>query len=346
MFQDYHALTYELYQNGIITGLRIDHIDGLKNPKEYVDRLRAMFGNDCYIIVEKILDIKEELPPMDIQGTSGYEFLSYINQLITDTEGSQKLLKTYNSYVPEWSDYDKIVFDNKLANLETYLNGEWDNLLRYLLSLNLIEDEEIRIKELKMALGAFMAAYPVYRAYIGQFPLTDNDQQLVALAFEEALNKILSLHDDFEHGDAWGPLLEQPDALLDSVRKFVLALDEFHADVEVDAFATNGDRSHSSLTKRGRADAIKFFAHREKLVDDQIIAGNVRGLSDAGWIEVASQGTRGKRRIKDVPSDLLDSGQLAFGRYVRIKVSEQTAPQKKTIYRFKELLTPDDIGSD
>ncbi|MBY4380968.1 hypothetical protein HQO24_04370 [Rhodococcus fascians] len=165
-------------------------------------------------------------------------------------------------------------------------------------------------------------------------------------AFEEALNKILSLHDDFEHGDAWGHLLEQPDALLDSVRKFVLALDEFHADVEVDAFATNGDRLHSSLTKRGRADAIKFFAHREKLVDDQIIAGNVRGLSDAGWIEVASQGTRGKRRIKDVPSDLLDSGQLAFGRYVRIKVSEQTAPQKKTIYRFKELLTPDDIGSD
>ena len=64
--------------------------------------------------------------------------------------------------------------------------------------------------------------------------------------FEEALNKILSL-------------LEQPDALLDSVRKFVLALDEFHADVEVDAFATNGDRSHSSLTKRGRADTIKFL---------------------------------------------------------------------------------------
>lgn len=194
VFNDYHRLTYGLYQKGIITGLRVDHIDGLKNPKDYIDRLRAMFGNDCYIIVEKILDVKEELPPMDIQGTSGYEFLSYINQLVTDTEGSEKLLKIYNGYVPEWTDYDKIVFDNKLSNLETYLNGEWDNLLRFLLSLNLIDDEEMRIKELKMALGVFMAAYPVYRAYIDQFPLTDSDQKSIALAFEEALLRFPSLH--------------------------------------------------------------------------------------------------------------------------------------------------------
>jgi (1->4)-alpha-D-glucan 1-alpha-D-glucosylmutase len=194
VFQDYHRLTHELYQAGIITGLRVDHIDGLKNPKEYIDRLRSLFGDDCYIIVEKILDVKEELPSMDIQGTSGYEFLSYINQLITDTEGADNLLRIYNSYVPEWTDYDKIVFDNKLSNLESYLNGEWDNLLRYLLSLNLIDDEEIRIKELKMALGVFMAAYPVYRAYIDQFPLSDNDQKLIGLAFEEALVRFPSLH--------------------------------------------------------------------------------------------------------------------------------------------------------
>ncbi|MET4046258.1 MULTISPECIES: hypothetical protein [unclassified Rhodococcus (in: high G+C Gram-positive bacteria)] len=163
-------------------------------------------------------------------------------------------------------------------------------------------------------------------------------------AFEEALSTVLGLHDDFEHGDAWASLLQRPDALLESVRKFVVALDEFHADVEVDAFVTNGDRLHSSLTKRGRSDAIRFFAHREKLLDNQVIAGNVRGLSDAGWIEIVSPGRRGKRRIKDVPADLLDSGKLAYGKYVRIKVSEQTAPKKKSIYRFKELLTGDETG--
>lgn len=194
VFEDYHRLTHELYQKGLVHGLRVDHIDGLKNPKEYIDRLRALFGKDCYIIVEKILDAKEHLPPFDIQGTSGYEFLSYINQLITDNKGSEKLLKTYRRYIPEWGDYDTVVFNNKLSNLESYLNGEWDNLLRLLLSLNLIDDEEIRMKELKMALGVFMASYPVYRAYITELPLGEGDEGLVKMAFDAALARFPNLH--------------------------------------------------------------------------------------------------------------------------------------------------------
>jgi (1->4)-alpha-D-glucan 1-alpha-D-glucosylmutase len=194
VFDDYHRLTAELYSKKLITGLRIDHIDGLKNPKEYVDRLRVLFGDECYIIVEKILDMKEHIPPMDIQGTSGYEFLSYINQVITDTEGSEKLLKVYEHYVPSLTDFDTIVFENKMANLESYLNGEWDNLLRLLLSLSLVDDEEIRMKELKMALGVFMACYPVYRAYITDLPLTPDDEVLVNLAFENALKRFPALH--------------------------------------------------------------------------------------------------------------------------------------------------------
>lgn len=198
VFEDYHRLTYEWYQKGLINGLRVDHIDGLKNPQEYIERLRNLFGKECYIIVEKILDSKEKLPPLDIQGTSGYEFLSYINQLITDTKGSDKLLKIYQRYVPEMNDYDTIVFENKLSNLESYLNGEWDNLLRLLLSLNLIDDEEIRLQELKMALGVFMASYPVYRAYVTELPLSDGDETLVQMAYEQALARYPNLHYELE----------------------------------------------------------------------------------------------------------------------------------------------------
>lgn len=190
VFNDYHRYIHELYAEGIIQGLRIDHIDGLKNPHEYVRRLRALFGNDCYIIVEKILDVKEELPAsLAIQGTSGYEFLSYINQVITNRKGSERLLAIYNQYVPQYKNYEDIVFKNKLANLETYLNGEWDNLLRYLLSLNLIDDGEIRIQDLKLALGVFMAAFPVYRVYIENLPLDINDEQLVVAAFVIAFKR-------------------------------------------------------------------------------------------------------------------------------------------------------------
>ncbi|MET0463161.1 MAG: malto-oligosyltrehalose synthase [Chitinophagaceae bacterium] len=194
VFDDYHRFTLSLYEKGFIQGLRIDHIDGLKNPRAYIDKLRSVFGKDCYIIVEKILDVKEELPPsFDIQGTSGYEFLSYINQLITDNRGSDSLLKFYQEMVPEYNDYEAMVFDNKLSNLESYLNGEWDNLLRMLLSLNLVEDEEIKITKLKMALGVFMAAFPVYRSYIDSFPVSDNDHELITMAFAVAHEKYPSL---------------------------------------------------------------------------------------------------------------------------------------------------------
>jgi (1->4)-alpha-D-glucan 1-alpha-D-glucosylmutase len=194
VFNDYHRYIHQLYEHDIIQGLRIDHIDGLRNPHEYVRRLRKLFGEDCYIIVEKILDVKEELPSsMAIQGTSGYEFLSYINQVITDRKGSERLLAIYNEYVPENKSYKDIVFHNKLANFETYLNGEWDNLLRYLLSLNLVEDEEIRLPSLKMALGAFMACFPVYRVYVEQLPLEINDEQLVVEAFVDVFKRFPEL---------------------------------------------------------------------------------------------------------------------------------------------------------
>jgi (1->4)-alpha-D-glucan 1-alpha-D-glucosylmutase len=190
VFDDYHRYIHQLYEQGIIQGLRIDHVDGLRNPHEYIRRLRKLFGDDCYIIVEKILDVKEELPAsMAIHGTSGYEFLSYINQVITDRKGSEKLLAVYNEYVPENKNYQDIVFNNKLANFDTYLHGEWDNLIRYLLSLNLVENEEIKIPPLKLALGVFMAAFPVYRVYIEQLPLEINDERLVVEAFVFAFKR-------------------------------------------------------------------------------------------------------------------------------------------------------------
>jgi len=195
VFDDYHRYIHELFQNGLIQGLRIDHIDGLKNPPAYIRRLRKLFGDDCYVIVEKILDAKEELPAtMQIEGTSGYEFLSYINQVITDRQGAETLLALYNEQIPEFKDYEEIVFQNKLANLQMYLNGEWDNLLRLMLSLDLVDDEEISIADLKMALGVFMTAFPVYRVYIEALPLEINDEQLVVAAFVRAFKQYPDLN--------------------------------------------------------------------------------------------------------------------------------------------------------
>lgn len=186
VFNHCHKLIYELYQEGLITGLRIDHIDGLKSPAQYINRLRKLFGKDCYIIIEKILDIKEQLPPLDVEGTSGYEFLSYVNQLITDSSGAHKLESLYRQYVPDEKDYYQIVFDNKFNNLKNSLHGDWENLLRQLLTVKSVKAHNVDTEKLKQALGVFMAAYPVYRAYIEVFPLNESDQAMIQQALDTA----------------------------------------------------------------------------------------------------------------------------------------------------------------
>jgi (1->4)-alpha-D-glucan 1-alpha-D-glucosylmutase len=84
VFDDYHHFIYSLYKNNLVQGLRIDHIDGLYHPQQYVQRLRKLFGEDVYIIAEKILEYNEDMASdWDLQGTSGYEFLSFTNQLLS-----------------------------------------------------------------------------------------------------------------------------------------------------------------------------------------------------------------------------------------------------------------------
>lgn len=188
VFNDYHQYIHSLYKRGLVHGLRIDHIDGLKDPATYIQRLRKLFGNDCYIIAEKILDTKEVMPPMlEVEGTSGYEFLSYTNQLLTDLQGSEKILEYYKSLVPEASDFYELVYQKKLAFLKTSMQGEWDNLVRMLIEnniINSIRDEEVNIKE---ALAVFMASFPVYRIYANKFPIEQQEKDYINEAFDKAL---------------------------------------------------------------------------------------------------------------------------------------------------------------
>ncbi|MDH7462254.1 malto-oligosyltrehalose synthase [Chitinophagaceae bacterium 26-R-25] len=198
VFNDYHQLIKQMYDEGLIQGLRIDHIDGLKDPAGYIRQLRNLLGKDCYIIAEKILEIKEQLPEsFDLEGTSGYEFLSYINQVLTDMKGSEKLVSFYNQHAPDFQNYYDIVFDRKFSFLEKYMRGEWDNLIRLLLSLNIIEDRSIKEEELHQALGTFMAAFPVYRVYIDQFPVDDISSEMINKAFKDAGNRASQLKPAF-----------------------------------------------------------------------------------------------------------------------------------------------------
>jgi (1->4)-alpha-D-glucan 1-alpha-D-glucosylmutase len=187
VFDEYHKFLYALYQEGLIQGVRVDHIDGLKDPGTYLNRLRTLFGKDCYIIAEKILEAKEQMPKSwPLEGTSGYEFLSFASQLITNRNGAKKLLSFYKELVPQLPPYKELVKKNKRMILEKYMAGEWENLVKLFFKLNLSRElDEAKVKE---ALAAFMIALPVYRIYPEQLPIKDEQLKVINEAFEKALS--------------------------------------------------------------------------------------------------------------------------------------------------------------
>jgi (1->4)-alpha-D-glucan 1-alpha-D-glucosylmutase len=186
VFDDYHSFIHGLYKNGLIQGIRIDHIDGLQDPLTYLERLRALFGPDCYIIAEKILEAKEGLPQKwPIEGTSGYEFLSYVSQLVTNRKGARQLLSFYKGLIPNLPDYKELVVKNKWLILENYMAGEWGNLVQMLSATVDLKDQDQ--SRMKMALGWLMVSLPVYRIYPEDLPLKYENREVLHEAFQRAL---------------------------------------------------------------------------------------------------------------------------------------------------------------
>lgn len=184
VFEEYHTFLHSLYREDLIQGLRIDHIDGLRDPAGYIQQLRRLFGSSCYIIAEKILESHETLPAdWSIQGTSGYEFLSYTNHLLSNNGGAEEIRRYYSEFMP--TSYNEMVFAKKQLILEKYMAGEWENLVRYCYTLKLA-DARINHDKLKEALGLFMICLPVYRLYPSARPLDDLTLDTVRETFERA----------------------------------------------------------------------------------------------------------------------------------------------------------------
>lgn len=188
VFEEYHALLHQLYREDCLQGLRIDHIDGLYAPGEYVQRLRTLFGEDCYIVAEKILAEHEYLPQSwPLQGASGYEFLACLNQLFADQDGRQELERFYRRLLPAMPAYQQLVIDNKRMILHKYMAGELDNLVRLLLDLGLAAHNDV--EKWRKALAGCMVHLPVYRIYPVAFPLPAEESTLLYDTMEEAIRE-------------------------------------------------------------------------------------------------------------------------------------------------------------
>jgi (1->4)-alpha-D-glucan 1-alpha-D-glucosylmutase len=168
VFADSHNRILDWYQRGWVDGLRIDHPDGLRDPEQYLQRLRHA-APGAWIIVEKILEPGEELPAnWPVAGTTGYDFLNRVTGLFVDSAGKKLMTDFYAAFTGEPADYHAIVREKKRQALQQLLPAEIGQLLRLLQPLAANEAQLAKFTEtdLRESLVELMADFPVYRTYV------------------------------------------------------------------------------------------------------------------------------------------------------------------------------------
>lgn len=168
VFKDAHSLLKQWVDKKWLEGLRVDHPDGLREPKQYADRLRAL-APDLWIVVEKILQPHEETPEnWPVHGTVGYDFLNQLNGLFVDRANEKSLKDFYSDFTGEPADSGKMVREKKRLVLETLFVTEVNRLVELLaqISAGRPAHQKFSREHLREALVEFAACFPIYRTYV------------------------------------------------------------------------------------------------------------------------------------------------------------------------------------
>ena len=195
VFEATHAVILRLIERGLVTGLRIDHVDGLRDPHAYLRRLQERIGGSAgnashppfYVLVEKILARGEKLPhEWPICGATGYAFLNALNGLFVAEAGCKKLDRIYASFVGNPIPFEDLVYEKKKQVMTTLLAVEMRSLGHYL-SILAEQDRyarELSRSDLASALTEVTACFPVYRTYIRDFSVDDEARRYIEQALK------------------------------------------------------------------------------------------------------------------------------------------------------------------
>ncbi len=177
-FRAIHTLVARLIAAGDLQGLRLDHIDGLRDPAQYTRRLRRLIGKmrrsarrsgPFYVVVEKILADGEDMPRFPaVAGTTGYEWLNVISRVLLDGKGLDRLERTWRAFTAERVEFPAILETAKLRVINSMLASEFTVLCRALarIAAGHFSTRDFTIDRLRAALQLYALEFPVYRSYV------------------------------------------------------------------------------------------------------------------------------------------------------------------------------------
>ncbi len=191
VFAATHALLGELVRRGMITGVRVDHLDGLFDPRGYLERLREALGGGgpLYTVAEKILVPGEALPSdWALEGTTGYDFLNDVAGLFVDGRNVRAMRRTWERFTGRRERFEDLAYQGKRDVMDATLASEL-NVLAH--ALNRISEADRRsrdftLQSLHHMLREVTAAFPVYRTYITEAGHTESDARRIESAIGRA----------------------------------------------------------------------------------------------------------------------------------------------------------------
>ncbi|HET6632198.1 MAG TPA: malto-oligosyltrehalose synthase [Rhodanobacteraceae bacterium] len=199
VFDAVHALPLRLYAEGVVDGLRIDHVDGLYNPRAYCQQLRSRLDDararrpagladePAYLVVEKILGPGELLPgDWPVQGTTGYDFMDMVGGWQHDGRGRQALDRAWQAVAPDLACHDSLVRECRALVVDDRFRADLRRAcgaLRKALDRE-PDHERAPAAATRAVLRALLVHFPVYRSYLepGR-PVSPADRAAWAAAF-------------------------------------------------------------------------------------------------------------------------------------------------------------------
>ncbi len=195
-FDAIHRLVRTLVATGQLQGLRIDHIDGLRDPAQYFQRLRRMIrtaqGNAArplYMVIEKILGEHEALRPFaGVHGTTGYEWLNTIARVLVDDRGLDALDEIWRQISNTSPRLDPVLKAAKRRVIDTLLTSEFTVLSRLLarIAAGHYSTRDFSADSLRQALELYVLHFPIYRTYLTSAAATAHDHALISATIKQA----------------------------------------------------------------------------------------------------------------------------------------------------------------
>jgi (1->4)-alpha-D-glucan 1-alpha-D-glucosylmutase len=195
VFEATHRLLFELTGSRTVTGVRVDHADGLYDPGQYFERLRGGAGAPVYLVVEKVVTPSERLSAAwPIAGTTGYDFAALVNGLFIDPRAEAKLTYGYFAFVREQLDFEEIAYRSRRLIMSVAVASDLNALTSRLSRIAQADRAtcDFTSASLRAALAEVVACFPVYRTYVTPGGASDADRSFIDAAIRAAKRRAVA----------------------------------------------------------------------------------------------------------------------------------------------------------